>query len=309
MVETYIPSAGQVCSSTITAVPEILLSPIAFYYRAGTPALVYCGRNNVYWLAFQATTIENSVLSCFKLTTATGAWTKSTAPSKFDHPTNFPIFSYNNRIWVVDDQNPEVYDVANDAWQLWDSAKNPSISADFTRGGGCAVVASDYVYWFAGKVVRRMSLKGMPSTDGLRVWEKVADLTDTATSNCVVLPTNRNQIMVEVRQFNANSYGTTIFDIYSNTFTPVLSPTDLTGAPLTEICRSANPVPLYAFPGGFYGSGVAKVYTPAGPAVWPDLTTAASAGSISVGRSFPAVTLLPKAFSGLTVPDSCTAGC
>jgi hypothetical protein len=103
--------------------------------------------------------------------------------------------------------------------------------------------------------------------------------------------------MLEVRPNDANTYTTTIFDIFSNTFTPVLSPTDLTGAPLTEICHSANPVPLYAFQGGFYGSGVAKVYTPAGTAVWPDLTTAASARTIAVRQSFPAVTLIPRAFN------------
>jgi hypothetical protein len=225
------------------------------------------------------------------------------------------MFAFNNRIWVVDDLNPEVYDTTavhiNANWLPWDTTKNPSISTNFNNGGGCAVVAGDFVYWFGGKVVRRMYFRGMPINDGTRVWEYVADLTDIPSSYCVVLPTNRNQIMLEVKQTDTTNYMATIFDIYLNTFTPVLSSTDLTGAPLMEICRSVNPVSLFAFPGGFYGSGVAKTYTPAGTAVWPDVTAANSIGSITAGRTYPAVALVPRGFTGLAgiLPPNCATGC
>jgi hypothetical protein len=309
IVETYIPSATQNCFATLTPVPEILTSPFAFYIGGN---LFYCGKNSVAWLAFQpAPSAENTVLSCYSLASATGVWTKSTAFSTFDHPSLYPIFWFNNHVWVVDDKNPEVSDGFNNNWLPWDLVKNPSISTNFTNGGGCAVVANDYLYWFAGKNVRRMYFKGMPTDDGLRIWEYYADLTDTASSYCSVLPTNRNQIMLEVRLGTTTTYMTTIFDIYLKTFTSVQSTTDLTGAPLMEICKASDPVPLYAFPSGFYGSGVAKIYTPAGTAIWPDVTAANSIGSITAGRNYPAVTLVPRTFTGLAalLPASCTTGC
>jgi hypothetical protein len=186
IVETYIPSATQNCFATLTPVPEILTSPFAVYDGAN---IVYCGRNGVAWLAFQpAPTAENTVLSCYGLATATGVWKKFAGFSNFDHPSLFPIFYFGGRIWVVDDRNPEVSGLDN--WQPWDTTKNPAISANFTNGSGCAVVANDYLYWFAGKVVCRMYFKGIPTNDGQRVWEYYADLTDIASSYCTVLPTN-----------------------------------------------------------------------------------------------------------------------
>jgi hypothetical protein len=66
--------------------------------------------------------------------------------------------------------------------------------------------------------------------------------------------------MLEVGLGATDTYTTTIFDIYLKTFTTVQSSTDqLIGAPFLEICKANDPVPLYAFPTGFYGSGVAKV--------------------------------------------------
>jgi hypothetical protein len=310
-VETYIPSATQDCFAILTPLPEILTSPFAVYDGAN---IVYCGKNSVIWLAYQpAPSAENTVLSCYRLASATGVWTQSTALSTFDHPSLYPVFSFGGKIWVVDDKNPEFFDTTsfNNDWRPWDTTKNPSISTSFTNGGGCAVVANDYAYWFAGKVVRQMYFIGMPTNDGLRVWETYADLTDTASSYCVVLPTNSSRIMLEVKLGTTTTYMTTIFDINLKTFTPVQSTTDLTGAPLLEICKSSDPVPLYAFPSGFYGTGVAKIYTPSGATIWPDVTAANSIGSITAGRNYPAVTLVPRTFTGLAalLPASCTAGC
>jgi hypothetical protein len=245
------------------------------------------------------------------LASATGVWTKFTGFSLFDHPSQFPIFYFNKGAWVVDDRNPEFIDSVTGNWKPWDTTKNPSISANFTKGGGCAVIANDYLYWFAGINVRRIYFKGMPTNDGQRVWEYYADLTDTASSYCAVLPTNRNQIMLEVRLGTSTTYTTTIFDIYLKKFTPVQSTTDLFGAPLLEICKAFDPVPLYAFPSGFYGTGVAKIYSPTGTTIWPDVTAANSIGSITSGRNYPAVTLVPRTFTGLAalLPASCTTGC
>jgi hypothetical protein len=118
--------------------------------------------------------------------------------------------------------------------------------------------------------------------------------------------------MLEVGLGDTATYTTTIFDIYLKTFTTVQSSTDqLIGAPFLEICKANDPVPLYAFPTGFYGSGVAKVYTANGTDKWPDVTAANSIGSITAGRSYPAVTLVPRTFAGLDVllSPSCTKGC
>jgi hypothetical protein len=55
----------------------------------------------------------------------------------------------------------------------------------------------------------------------------------------------------------------------------------------------------------------AKVYTPNGTEKWPDVTAENSIGSITAGRSYPAVTLVPRTFAGLDVllSPSCTKGC
>jgi hypothetical protein len=71
--ETYIPSPTQNCfATTFPAVPEILSGPFA-YFDSVSSALFYCGKNSNYWLAFQAgPSAANSVLTCYRLTTAAG---------------------------------------------------------------------------------------------------------------------------------------------------------------------------------------------------------------------------------------------
>ncbi len=71
------------------------------------------------------------------------------------------------------------------------------------------MVDGDYAYWFGGtyKIVRRLYLAGLgignvglPAADGIRQWEKVADLPASTVlyPYCATVPTNRNQILLEL---------------------------------------------------------------------------------------------------------------
>ena len=71
------------------------------------------------------------------------------------------------------------------------------------------MVDGDYAYWFSGtfNIVRRLYLAGLgisnpglPAADGTRQWEKVADMPASTVlyPYSTIVPTNRNQIMLEV---------------------------------------------------------------------------------------------------------------
>jgi hypothetical protein len=167
-------------------------------------------------------------------------------------------------------------------------------------------VVGDYAFWFGGttnNIVRRLFLAGLgignpglPAADGTRQWEKVADMPGSTVlyPYCATVPTNRNQIMLEVS--GSSTISALIYDIYQKTFTTVpFGSTNLFSSPLNELCH-ANPSRLYAFP---YSTNTgAKVYDPspavAGSSNWPAVT---SAGALKVSRQYPSVVLVPNAFT------------
>ena len=172
--------------------------------------------------------------------------------------------------------------------------------------GSCMVVVGDYVYWFGGtshNIVRRLYLAGLgisnpglPAADGTRQWVKLADVPTSTVlySYCAIMPSNRNQIMLEVS--GSTTISALLYDIYQKTFTTVpFSSTSLYTSPLNELCH-AYPPRLYAFP--YSTTTGAKVYDPspavAGSSNWP---TVISAGALKATRTYPSVVLVPAAFT------------
>jgi hypothetical protein len=165
------------------------------------------------------------------------------------------------------------------------------------------VVVGDYVYWFGGtshNIVRRLYLAGLgisnpglPAADGTRQWVKLADVPTSTVlySYCAIMPSNRNQIMLEVS--SSTTISSLIYNIHQNTFTTVPFSVDLLSSPLNELCH-ANPPLLYAFPFSTTTTG-AKFYFSTGKN-WP---TVASAGAITVLRQNPSVVLVPVSFANL----------
>jgi hypothetical protein len=305
-VETFVPlkvnsagaPIGAACYATlpltvtgspaITSLPPIL-NPITQFIKG--KGLYVCGRN-----------FFNSKFQCFLFdgtswtVIALGTLAVDVIPAKFLG------FIYGGQMWIVSDYSPMILDLSGATFQnFWDTEKNPPYipTNNQTEGGGCAVVVGDFVYLFGGAntlAVRRFYLKGLKAGtpgDALvpRKWEYLTDLPNVNVQpNCATVPTNRNQIMIELSQQSSTTASALIYDIYQNTFTAVPSTIDLGGVPLTELCH-ADPSPLYAFP---YGNG-AKVYYPTGTGndIWPDVI---STGSIPTTRLYPAVALVPKAF-------------
>jgi hypothetical protein len=249
------------------------------------------------------------------------AWTPVAFAAGFNQdniPAKFVGFSYSNKLWIVGDDYPKMLDftTANPGANFWDSPANPPTipQNNKTDGGGCAVVVGDFVYLFGGyntNAVRRMYLKGLPTltpdTTFPRKWDYLLDVPTSGSVSpyCATVPTNRNQIMIEITPVDATSNTALIYDIYQNTFTPVVSNFDISGTPLNELCHADTSL-LYAFP---YGTG-AKSYlsTGTGAGVWPDV---ASTGSLAVTRNYPAVALVSRAFlTAANFPNIATcAGC
>ena len=166
---------------------------------------------------------------------------------------NIAGFIYSGRLWLIDDFYPKVFDLSQATpimQPYWESAANPPyMSANPTYGGGCPVVVGDYVYLFGGarsSSVRRFYLRGLtltavPTVDSTgRKWEYLGELPASSSyvlNACASLPTNRNQIVIEVWQADASSNDAIIYDIYQNTFTNVASTADLSGNAMRLITR------------------------------------------------------------------------
>jgi hypothetical protein len=294
--------------------------PITFFDAASGGRINVCGRSTLTY-SFE----------CWGLAAGATAWNPYSFPSTFNVqniPYRFIGFIYSNKMWVVGDDNPKVIDLTSTtlnsgvftgatAFNFWDSSLNlPTIPQNNrTDGAGCAVVVGDYVYLFGGyntNAVRRMYLKNLPTltpdTTFPRKWDYLLDVpsTGSVSTYCAAIPTNRNQIMIEVNPTDASSNTALIYDIYQNTFAPLVSTFDISGTPLNELCHTVDPPPLYAFP---YGNG-ARTFTfgvGTGSGVWAALP---SAGSLtSTHNNYPALVLVPRgyftAFTGLTACVGC----
>jgi hypothetical protein len=203
-----------------------------------------CGKNPAVW-----------AYECYSIDAAGATWTKvvNYKQNNADNPLaqfesmtyNIAAFIYSGRLWLIDDFYPKVFDLSQATpimQPYWESAANPPfMTGNPTYGGGCPVVVGDYVYLFGGartSSVRRFYLRGLtltaiPTQDTSgRKWESLTELPSSFSSNpyaCATVPTNRNQIMLEVWQADGSSNSAIIYDTYQNTFTTVASTSDLSG--------------------------------------------------------------------------------
>jgi hypothetical protein len=181
-----------------------------------------------------------------------------------------------------------------------------------TNGAGCAVVVNDFVYLFANGIVRRFLLKGLGqglTGDGTRIWENLGTMPFNSVysgESCSPLPSNRNQILIEVVPSAGTSPNSIIYDITTNAFTTVASTTatiDFSGGtPLNELCH--GDFTLYAFP---YGAR-AKSYFATGAteaAIWPDVATTMP---LAAPRYNPTVAIVPETLLAFAPFTNC-AGC
>ena len=286
----------------------VLLNPVA-QYDGLSNKLFFCGRNSAAANKFE----------CYSFLRGDPSWKLITfTDSIADYvPNTFLWFLKNRQIWIVSDSNPLIIDLVTlqstnqgKGQTYWDTVGNPPTVPCPIRSepGGCVVAAGDFVFLIGGatNAIRRLYIRGLgigntvlPPADGVRKWEQVGTLPVAGTDvypYCATVPSNRNQIMIEV----GCSTGKTslIYDTITNTFTSFPFTTDLS-APLVELCKAWDSV-LYAFP---IGNG-AKAYSPTlvGGTNW---VTVNSTGSLPTVRTNPAVVLVPVAFTSLVGCKGC----
>ncbi len=84
---------------------------------------------------------------CWKYNIASNSWSLYTT-AKFTHDYR-PAATYNNKLYFIDEYNPEVFDPATNTWSTWPV---PPIK---TGDGPCMVVWKDTFLLFGGYVTRR----------------------------------------------------------------------------------------------------------------------------------------------------------
>jgi hypothetical protein len=154
---------------------------------------------------------------------------------------------------MISDNGPKILDLPfRQCQNFWDTATNlPTMPSRLqTNGVGCAVVVNNYVYLFANSIVRRFYLSGLgpgntdlPQPDGKRVWENLGSipLNSVYSSDCTPIPTNHNQIWIEVAPTTPSTPNSIIYVIPTNTLAIVASTTATvdfnSGTPLNKLCH------------------------------------------------------------------------
>ncbi len=316
IVEAFVPgtNTNASCYGVIPNPNGILpafQNPVA-QFDSGASRLYVCG-----------TSFTSGLFECYFLNSA-GIWnpldiTAFTNCNIYSFPSTYQWFIYNNQIWMISDNGPKILDLPNRQCQnFWDTATNlPTMPNGLqTNGVGCAVVVSDYVYLFANGIVRRFYLFGLgpgnpvfEQPDGKRTWVNLGTMPFNTVypSDCAPIPTNRNQILIEVQPTTPSTPNSIIYDIPTNTFTVVASTTATIdfngGTPLNELCH--GDLTLYAFP---YGTGAKKFVSNGATeaAIWPNVP---STGSLAAPRYNPVVVLVPNTFLSTNTSFIGCAGC
>ena len=78
---------------------------------------------------------------CWQYNVTENTWSVITSP-KYRHVS--PGVVYNDKIYIIDDSNPEVYDPRNNSWSTWPIPLQP------TGAGSCLIVWKDSIIAFGG---------------------------------------------------------------------------------------------------------------------------------------------------------------
>ena len=147
--------------------------------------------------------------TCYQYDLPSGNWMVYTTANYFH--TNRDGKVYNNKLYIVDDSNAEVYDPEANVWSEWPSPLNHMLD------GPCIVTWNDSFIVFGGYGGRRQVQRYNHTTN---TWDIL--ITDTAPTEmvypgCVLLPNEKDILIVGSEDVPFKS-AASIYNIQSNTF-------------------------------------------------------------------------------------------
>jgi hypothetical protein len=145
--------------------------------------------------------------NCWTYNVTENTWTDITAP-KYTH-IHHPGVVHNNKIYIIDDSNPEVYDPQNNSWSTWPTPIKPTGSAP------CIIVWRDSIIAFGGssnpQIVQLFNLT-------VNAWSAL----DTELApfkllwpTCTLLPTNR---VLLLGSYISGFQGAVLYDIVNKSW-------------------------------------------------------------------------------------------
>ena len=149
-------------------------------------------------------------INCYLYNIHSNTWSVYSA-SVFHHDLQ-PGVVYRNRIYLLDDQHPEVFDPDNKKWSRW---PQPSIE---TGGLGCIVAWRDQFFLFGGFHNRN----GIQTFDhATSAWSQLSDdqpaPIDIFESGCVQIP-GRDEILVTGFDDHLETVAAALYDIKTNSW-------------------------------------------------------------------------------------------
>jgi hypothetical protein len=150
--------------------------------------------------------------NCWKYSVTSNSWSFYTS-SMYTHDYQTAV-TYNNKLYIVDDQVPEMFDPATNAWLSWPAPPNLS------GPGPCMVVWKDTFLLFGGYASRRYVQSYNVTT---KAWKKLLNPFDYLVPNeivfsgCLVLP-NQDKVLIIGSEDPPYRFAVSIYNIGTNTF-------------------------------------------------------------------------------------------
>ncbi len=153
------------------------ISPVPVQEEFFTPILANIDENILACPSFSGNTPD-----CWQYNMKENTWSVITSP-KYSH--NRPGVVYNDKIFIIDDSTPEVYDPRNNSWSSWPMPLQP------TGPGSCLIVWRDSIIAFGGisnsQIVQLFNL----TLSAWSVFDEKLSPFNLEYASCTLLPTNQ----------------------------------------------------------------------------------------------------------------------
>ena len=177
------------------------ISPIPTRKRLFAPTLAYI---NDKIIACPRSTSDTQ--NCWHYSATKNNWTAITSLQNYH--SEDPGVVHNDKIFIIDDSNPEVYDPRNNSWSTWPKP------TQLTGYNPCLISWKDSILAFGGKE-NQQGVQSFNST--LNTWSVLDEGSSPFSlymSSCIMLPTNK---VLVVSSFSS-IYAVALFDIDTNSW-------------------------------------------------------------------------------------------
>ena len=163
---------------------------------------------------------------CWQYNVASNSWGTFT-DAKFAHDFQTST-TYNNKLYITDDFNPEVFDPATNVWSSWPAP--PNRSAD----GPCLVAWKDSFFMIGGYANRRNFKSFNHTTNAWTVITPGGNPADMVYPGCILLPNNED-ILVVGSEEDPYSGAVAIYNIRTNIFQRLANLSNVAGTRLVRL--------------------------------------------------------------------------